>query len=46
MFAGCAEDGQKFGETVTEMNETLEVKYDGECLLEEEGTNLLQQKKS
>ena len=44
MFAGCAKDGGNFGETVTEMNETLEVKYDGECLLEEEGIDLLQQK--
>ena len=43
MFAGCAEyDGQS-GEMVTEMNEILMVKYEGECLSEEEGTDLLQQ---
>ena len=43
MFGGCVEDDGQFGETITEMNETLEVKYDGEFLSKEEGTNLLQQ---
>ena len=42
MFAGCAKDGEQSGETVTKKNETLEVESDGECLLEEEGTDLLQ----
>ena len=41
MFVGCAENGGQSGETVTEMNETFEVKYDGECLSEEEGIDLL-----
>ena len=41
MCAGCVEDGGKCGETVREMNETLRVKYDGKCLSEEEGTDLL-----
>ena len=44
MFAGCVEDDGQFGKNFMEMNETLEVKYDGECLLEEEGIDLLQQK--
>ena len=43
MFVGCAEDGGQSGETITEMNETLKVKYDGKCLLEDEGIDLLQQ---
>ena len=43
MFVGCAEDDGWSSETITEINETLEVKYDGECLLEKEGTNLLKQ---
>ena len=43
MFAGCVEDGGQSSETVTEMNETLKVKYEGECLSEEQGTDLLQQ---
>ena len=42
MFVGCAEDGGQSGETVTKMNETLKVKYEGECLSEEESTDLLQ----
>ena len=44
MFVGCAEDDGQSGETVTEMNETLEVKCDGEFLSEEDGTELLHQK--
>ena len=44
MFAGCAKDDEQYGETVKKMNKALEVKYDGECLLEEEGIDLLQQK--
>ena len=43
MFAGCAKDGGQSGETVTEMNETLEMKCDGESLSEGVGTDLLQQ---
>lgn len=43
MFAGCAKYGGQSCETVTEKNETLEVKCDGEFLSEKEGTNLLQQ---
>jgi len=44
MFAGYAEDDGKFDETITNKNEALEVKYDEESLLEEEGVDLLQQK--
>lgn len=44
VFAGCVEDDGKSSETITKMNKSLEVKYDGECLLEEEGVDLLQQK--
>ena len=44
MFAGRAEDDGQSGETITNMNKSLEVKHDGECLLEEEGADLLQQK--
>ena len=44
VFAGCAEADGQSGETVTKLNKALEVKYDGECLLEEEGVDLLQQK--
>ena len=43
MFAGCAKVGGQSGEIVTERNEPLEMKSDGECLLEEEGVDLLQQ---
>ena len=42
MFAGYGEDDGQSGETVTNMNKALEVKYDGECLLEEESVDLLQ----
>ena len=41
MFTGCEEDDGKSGETVKKMNKALEVKYDGEFLLQEERTNLL-----
>ena len=44
MFVGYAEDDGQSSETVTNRNEALEVKYDGECLLEEECVDLLQQK--
>jgi len=44
MFSGYVEDDGQSGETITNRHEALEVKYDGECLLEEEGANLLQQK--
>ena len=44
MFVGYAEDYGQSGEIVTSRNEALEVKYDGEFLLEEEGVDLLQQK--
>ena len=43
MFAGCAKDGEKSDETVTEENETLEVKSGGEFLSKKEGTDVLQQ---
>lgn len=44
MFAGYAEDDGQPDEIVTTRNEALEVKYDDESLLEEEGVDLLQQK--
>jgi len=44
MFAGYEEDDGQSGETITSRNEALKVKYDGECLLEEESVGLLQQK--
>jgi len=44
VFARRVEDDGQSGETVLKMNKSLEVKYDGECLLEEEGVDLLQQK--
>lgn len=37
------DDGQSFG-TITKMDESFEVRYDGECLLNEENIELLQQK--
>ena len=43
MFVGCVKDGEQSSESVTEKNETLEVKSDGECLSKEEGPYLLQQ---
>ena len=44
VFAGCTKYDRPFGETVTKMNKALEVKHDGEFLLEEEGIDLLQHK--
>ena len=44
MFAGYGEDDGQSSKTVTNGYEAFEVKYDGECLLEEEGVDLLQQK--
>jgi len=44
MFVGYAEGYGQSDETVTNRNEALEVKYDGGCLLEEEGVDLVQQK--
>ena len=41
MFAGYVEDDGQSSKTVTNRNEALEVKYDRECLLEEEGVDLL-----
>ena len=43
MFAGCAKEGEQSDGTVTEMKENLKEKCDGKCLLEEKGTDLLQQ---
>lgn len=44
MSAGYAKDDGQSDEIVTNRNEALEVKYDSESLLEEEGVDLLQQK--
>lgn len=44
MFARYLEDDGQSSKTITNRTEALEVKYDGECLLEEEGVDLLQQK--
>ena len=44
MFAGYAEDDGQLVEIVTTKNDALEVKYDEESFLEEEGVDHLQQK--
>ena len=44
MFPGYAEDDGQSGETITNRNGALEVKYDVERHLEEESVDLLQQK--